>query len=413
MFDLTQQAAQDMCCDLSRRVVGVTGAAGTGKTTIIKKVYEEIVSKGKTVALAAPTGKAAKRITESTGIAAQTLHRLLKYPRPGERDDKGKALKPGFPRHDAEFPLPFDYVITDEFSMVNTEVHRNLMNALPNGRGIRMFGDLNQLRPIEQSDYLMSLPSPFAQMLDKFPHTVLTNVYRQGEGSGILGNAQKILAKRMPQRLDDFALKFTESPVTALQDMIFEQLDAGISFADIDNQIIVPGRKTWVGTVKLNAMLQNMFRSESDGWVELPRHKWDRESRVRVRPGDKVICTENNYDLEVFNGEVGIVQSTDDATVVIDFGDRIVSFPPEVCRTHADGRTSFYDPRPSLDLAYALTTHKMQGSECKRVVYILNKSNTYMQSRSNFYTAITRAREHVTVITDQRSLTYSINYNGK
>lgn len=414
-FDAQQKAAIEACVDRTKRVVGVTGPAGTGKSSIIQAVHGQLEhAYGEdSIAVACPTGKAAKRVYEATGIRAQTIHRLLKYPRPGERDEKGRPLQAGYPQHDRNNPLPFAAVLIDEYAMTNWEVHRNLFDACRNGTVLRLFGDLHQLRPIESTEAMMRQPSPFATMLQRFPALTLTQVYRQSGKSGVLHNAQRILARRFPERLDDFVLQFTEQPVKTLQNYVLEQYDAGVDFSAIDNQIIVPGRKSWVGTIKLNAMLQSMFRPESTGWLRLPRRKWqESEGEIRVREGDKVIVTENNYDLDVFNGEIGLVVNTEDDTVVVDFGDRVVSFPREYPRTTRDGRTTFYDTRVALDLAYALTTHKMQGSECKRVVYVLNKSSRYNQSRSNLYTAITRARDSVHIITDQASLQFSINFAG-
>jgi len=126
--------------------------------------------------------------------------------------------------------------------------------------------------------------------------------------------------------------------------------------------------------------------------------------------GDKVINTQNQYDLGVFNGETGVIIEIDEDTgeIVVDFGDREQSFPPTLMVQNQYGKMSAIDPRKSLDLAYAITTHKSQGSEFKRVVYILNKSNAFMINRRNFYTAITRAREHVHLITDQRMLSHAV-----
>ncbi len=168
-FDDSQLKAIGACCNIERRVVAITGEAGTGKTTIIQNVYETLSARGHNVVLCAPTGKAAKRITEATGIAARTLHRLLEYPHPGEVDDKtGKTLITTDPKKDRINPIEFDVVICDEYAMVNVELHRNLLDALPNGGIIRMFGDANQLQPIEtaQSKRIQQQDSSFIKMLE-------------------------------------------------------------------------------------------------------------------------------------------------------------------------------------------------------------------------------------------------------
>ena len=161
-FDKTQAEAIGACCDISRRIVPVTGAAGTGKTTILQNVYKTLKARGHQVVLCAPTGKAAKRIQEATGIRARTIHRLLEYPHPGERDEKtGKTLISTDPKRDRQNPIDFDVVLVDEYAMVSVEVHRNLIDALPHGGIIRMFGDANQLQPIESSKRLQAEPSSF------------------------------------------------------------------------------------------------------------------------------------------------------------------------------------------------------------------------------------------------------------
>lgn len=414
-LDNLQQEAVDRFTDTARRIAAVSGPAGTGKTTIVRQAYDRLSSKGRSIALAAPTGKAAKRIQEATGIPAVTLHKLLRYPRPGERDEEGHVLVPGFPYHDRKNPLPYDDVIVDEYSMVNGELHANLTGAIKPGGRLLVSGDVNQLPPIENER--TGRLSPFEELLSKFGGVILQTIYRQGEGSGIVANASLILQGRIPQRLDDFTIRYSQSPLQAVQDSVFEALEEGHDFSKIENQIIVTGHKSWVGTLKLNAMLQGMFRSERDGWIDLPRHDRDIHegiARPRVRPGDKVIWMENNYDLELMNGEVGIVVETDPASggITIDFGDRIVGVPAEIEREW-NGKTTFYDPRRSLSLAYALTTHKMQGSECERVMYVLNKSSSYSQSRENFYTAVTRARSRVHLITDQESINLSTKRVGR
>jgi exodeoxyribonuclease V alpha subunit len=298
-------------------------------------------------------------------------------------------------------------------------LHRSLFDALPNGASIRVFGDNNQLPPIEEDRRLVGSISPFMQILNKFPSVVLETVHRQGKDSGILLNLQNILRGKMPTRNDQWSTHFTETPVDALRDYIFEAQDNGIDFTDPSNQILTPQNTSWVGTVKLNAMIQSLFHNKMEPAEFIPRHNWvkgegDKKGGfIRMFVGDKVIVTQNMYDLNVFNGESGkIIEITHEGELIIDFGDREQAIPPLLMVQNRYGKIVEIDPRKSVDLGYAITTHKAQGSEYNHVVYILNKSTGFMQNRRNFYTATSRGREHVHVITDQKSIGWSLNKAG-
>mgnify|MGYP003643360341 CR=1 FL=1 len=230
-LDDTQNEAVTNCVNIKRRIVAVTGAAGTGKTTILKNVYRQLYQQGRSVVLCAPTGKAAKRITEATGIPAQTIHRLLEYPFPGEIDQKtGKSLVTSDPKKDRRNPIEEMVVLCDEYAMVSVEVHRNLLDALPNGGVIRMFGDANQLQPIETNKRLQSLPSSFLQMLEKFDGIRLTTIHRQAEDSNIIVNGQRIIKGQMPLRVDDFKLLFSDEPVDTVLNFIQDSLLDGVDY---------------------------------------------------------------------------------------------------------------------------------------------------------------------------------------
>jgi exodeoxyribonuclease V alpha subunit len=185
--------------------------------------------------------------------------------------------------------------------------------------------------------------------------------------------------------------------------------EKGISYAGLDHQIITPTRKSWVGTAKLNQTLQMLLNPDMKGATVLPRHTWAIDKSTRVAVGDKVLWTQNNYELNIFNGETGIIEETTElGEVIVNWGDRVVSIPPSLSVTRKDGTLAYIDPRKDIDLAYAITTHKAQGSEFKNVIYILNKSCVFMQDQSNYYTAVTRARYGVTLICDQQSFFASL-----
>ena len=415
-FDDKQNEAIRLCLDTSQRIVGVTGEAGTGKTWIIKNVLDHFKEKGISYGASAPTGKASKRIQEATGHPATTIHSRLEYPRPGEIDEKtGKPLQSGEPKRDRQNPVDAKILCVDEYAMVNWEVHRNLLDALPSGGCIRVFGDVRQLAPIEEDKKRRSEPSPFQTLLAKFPSVTLETIHRQSEGSGIIFNGHRINNDQIPARKDDFQLLITEQPVLKIQDFVRTSIIDGVDFSKLENQIISPTRKGWTGTTKLNPVIQSIFQEGNRQYAILERHTWAEEDFCHVYLGDKVLFCVNNYDLGIFNGEVGIVlEIQSSGNVIVDFGDRIVDIPPLMEVDGKHGSKYVINPQKDLDLAYVITTHKMQGSECNHVCYILNKSSSFMQSRRNFYTAITRGSKKATVISDMKSLSFSVwkDYDG-
>lgn len=324
-FDPTQQRAIEQCSDPDRRIVAVTGVAGTGKTSIIRAAYNNIIQQlgietheeaAKHIALCAPTGKAARRMREATGIPAFTMHKLLEYTHPGDPDPKtGEPKFYSYPRRDRENRLEQKWIFADEYAMVTHALHRSLIDALPHGGRIRAFGDINQLPPIEEKTSNPDMPSPFETMLTKFRGITLENIYRQGEGSGIVLAGDRIRKGRVPMKAEDFIMTFTQKPQDELLRLVEDYLSRGIDFSKIENQIISPKKKSWIGTWKLNDIIQNFFRHEVSGWLELERHEWATDM-IRVHEGDKIIFTKNNYGLKVMNGEVGVITYLDDCAGV-------------------------------------------------------------------------------------------------
>ena len=407
-LDEMQTKAVELCLNLNNRMVAVTGAAGTGKTSILRIVYDNLKANAYKPVLCAPTGKAAKRIYEATGIPAMTIHRLLEYPHPGERDPKtGKALRTTEPKRHRDNPLEYDVVLCDEYAMVNNTVHRNLVDALPRGGALRCFGDVHQLQPIEQHNHIaFEGKSPFKRVLEKFAAVHLETIHRQTEGSGIVMNGARILQGRCPTKTDDFVIVITENPPAMIESLIDEEQ---IDVASIQDQVICLMNKDWVGSYKLSLYIQSKLRKENDKWIDVPRYEWAKKFPIRIRPLDKVIWTQNDYQLQIFNGETGIVTDTNEfGEITIDFGDREAVIPPIMEVEDKRGNIVTIDPRRNIDLAYAITTHKTQGSEYRKVVYVMNKSNFGMQCRPNFYTAVTRARQQAIVVSDMRSFQTSV-----
>ncbi len=431
-LDAAQQLAVNMCVDMKNRLVAITGEAGTGKTTIIKTVCERLAYEGIQFALCAPTGKAARRIREATGFPALTIHKLLGFNRPEMDQLTGEAVSASRPSHNRQNPLPYPVVIIDEYAMVSTGLHRDLVDAL--GRNaMRVFGDIRQLPPIE-NERLADPTSPFARCL-KMPNTLnLQNVYRQEHGNGILESARAINRGSYPLRSDECKLVISTTMVKSLYDDVRKSPS---EWAGLRHQIISPARKSDVGTIKLNAALQSIINPMMQDAMDLPRHRWAEKQKVVIALGDKVVCDTNVYDMrdyqdryseweddvkpvlhsyipapetkQMLNGEVGIVCKIDEnGTLEIDFGDRVVEIPPLV-QEYSFNRRQLYlaDYRKSIDLAYALTTHKCQGSEYDVVAYIMANQCFYNLSRQNFYTALTRAKQRAIIYTDQRALAIS------
>jgi len=403
--DIYQKRAIHLACGTENRIVGITGQAGTGKTTIMKEVFSAFTGSGWNVVLAAPTGKAAKRISEATDIPALTIHRLLEFTHPGDPDEKtGKAIGHSFPRRDPQRPLDQNVILVDEYSMVNEKINRNLIDAMSSGCLLRLFGDTNQLPPIEEfSVGRGSAPplSPFKTHLKKFPSVTLQNIYRQGEGSDVVKNAHRILHRMCPQPLPDFVIRLTNNQADTLLPYVERDPEA---FRSLDNQIITPTHRGPIGTRKLNLSIQAIVQSGnySEGRT-MPRNKWDKHD-LTLYTGDKILWTKNDYNLGIFNGETGIVLEFEQyGQVVVDFGDRVVSIPPLVSYERADGITIHYDPRVNLQLAYAITTHASQGSEYESVYYLMDTYAYMLQDQANFYTGVTRARKKACVISDTKS----------
>lgn len=417
--DAKQDEAIRACTDRVRRVVGVTGKAGTGKTSIIRNVYNVLTGAGFTVALTAPTGKAAKRIKEATGIAARTIHMLLEFSSPGEPDPKtGKPTMVSEPRRNRQRPLEFDVIIGDEYAMVNQELHGDVVGAIKPGGRLLTFGDINQLPPIEQNVVAAKQPSKFSEILTKFNGITLETIHRTGAGSGIADNGGRVLRGMAPVRRDDFTIAITTQPV----DEVLKYVKANAEdFRHVESQVITPTNVSWVGQYKLNNAIQSMLQPSGQGWYDLARHEWEGKRPVRVRVGDKVVVTKNLYSINcndgtqgVFNGETGIITSIDRfGDIEVDLGDRVCILPPSMVVTIGERTRTIY-PHRELGLAYALTTHKCQGSEYRKVVYVMNRSQTMQLNRQNLYTGLTRAREQVHLVTDMPALVRatSTTYNA-
>lgn len=393
-----QQHAVEICCDRSIPIAGVTGGAGTGKTFVLGKAYEELKrNKKNTVVLAAPTGRAAKRVQELTGIPAVTVHRLLEYPLPDEYSDD-----PNEPKRGINYKLDYNTVIVDESSMVSPRLYRNLMNALPDKGIIRFFGDNNQLPPVNDAED-QGKRAPFYDVLEKYPSVELSFNYRSDDE--LVARAQQILMGRIPTKSNRFQIFWSDNPMKFLLDFVKGEK----VFADDTHQIIIPTRKGKAGTQKFNPSLQTRFNPRGP-MLKLDRFD-DSEPPLGIRSGDKFLWIKNDYKLNLFNGEIGRVEWVDPESgeLRIRTPERSLLVPARL-KTFSPwhGTVINYDPRKQLELGYGITTHKSQGSEFDTVIYTICRAHAYLLNRRNFYTAVTRAKRQVIVICDRKAMGLSM-----
>lgn len=370
----------------------VTGGPGTGKTTTINAMIHFFEGEGMDILLAAPTGRAAKRMTEATGYEAQTIHRLLEVN--GNPEEEGSA---GFQR-DAENPLEADVIIIDEMSMVDLPLMHALLSAVVPGMRLILVGDVNQLPSVGPGSVLKDIIRSGC-----FPVVMLTKIFRQAGESDIVVNAHKINRGEEVvldnQSRDFFFLKRQEPDViiSVLLTLIQKKLPKYVDAGSYDIQVLTPMRKGLLGVERLNRILQEYLNPPD-------KSKQEKEAGERIfREGDKVMQIKNNYQLEweiktrygmtvdkglgIFNGDMGIIRqiNTYEETVTVEYDEkRLVKYP--------------YNLLEELELAYAITIHKAQGSEYPAVVIPLLKGPRQLYNRNLLYTAVTRARRCVTLV---------------
>lgn len=361
-----------------RHVLVITGGPGTGKTTLTRFLVDLVQGLGLRVVLAAPTGRAARRLSEATGSEASTLHRLLGFD-PASSD---------FAR-DEDHPLEADVVLVDEASMVDQRLFATLLAALPVGARLILVGDADQLPSVGAGEVLRDLIRSTV-----VPTARLKRIYRQGERSGIVTNAHRVLAGEWPETCDpgegDFVFVERESPddiAKAIRGLVknFLPKQAGVNSVR-DVQVLVPMYKGDAGADALNAALQQDLN---------PKAPEVKHGVRRFRRGDRVIQLRNDYSHNIFNGEIGHVQSLAEGG-----GAMTVQFDQQVELSAAE-----WD---QLGLAYAITVHKSQGSEYDWVVFPLTTQHAIMLERPLFYTAITRAKKGVILVGSKRALSLAL-----
>ena len=364
----------------------ITGGPGTGKTTILNGILNLYDQMGLRCLLAAPTGRAAKRLTEVTGREASTIHRLLEA-----GIDPNTGLM--YFAKDETNTLKADAIIVDEMSMVDIELLHCLLKAIPQGRRLILVGDPDQLPPVGPG-------FPFGDMLrsNMIPGVRLTEIFRQAQESLIVMNAHRVNHGELPDlknRKSDFFFLPARSEQEVAQtivDLCFRRLPQNMGIPADQIQVLTPTRKGGVGTVSLNKLLQNSLNPAAPNKKERPFGDFS------FREGDRVMQIRNNYDIiwkktdgsavgaGIFNGDIGIIRS--------------ISMEMETVTVVFDDREADYDftQLNELEPAYAMTVHKSQGSEYRAVVLCTWNGSPYLLNRSVLYTAITRARELLIIV---------------
>ncbi|MBO7326364.1 MAG: AAA family ATPase [Clostridia bacterium] len=378
----------------------VTGGPGTGKTTIVKCILHLFKNLGQRVQLCAPTGRAAKRLSEATGVEAKTIHRLL------DLDYKDGR---GFFTYNDQTKLPVDVVIVDEMSMVDEYVFNALVKAINNGARLVLVGDKDQLASVGAGNVLGDIIA-----CGKFPVSYLTQIYRQDEDSHIITNAHMINNGVMPvmdNKSKDFFFEernSAEEIAKTTLELVTKRLPKYLNVAPDQIQVLCPMKRGSAGIYNLNRYLQSVLNPPAKEKKEF------RHGEFIFREGDKVMQMQNNYQLEwtqvdgfkvergmgVYNGDIGVIESINmqlmQFTVRFD-GDKVSVLQ--------------YADAEQLALAYAVTIHKSQGSEFDNVVIALD-ANYMLQSRNLLYTAVTRAKKMV-VIAGSKTVVGNMVRNNK
>ncbi|HNT25984.1 MAG TPA: ATP-dependent RecD-like DNA helicase [Anaerolineales bacterium] len=381
---------------LSHPVSVLTGGPGTGKTTAIQALIAALEAAHKRYALASPTGRAAKRLAEATGRPASTIHRLL-----------GVSPAEGF-KHNTENPLPIDLLVVDEASMLDLMLAHHLLKAIPPGAHLLLVGDVDQLPSVGAGDVLRDVIASGVA-----PVTRLSAIFRQAAGSHIITNAHRINQGQLPDfpstvenpangQMADFFLFSAESAEQAadwVEQVVCQRIPARFGLHPRDQvQVLSPMYRGPAGVSALNARLQAVLNPPAAATGSHPTPEKSLFGQT-FRPGDKVMQLQNNYDKEVFNGDIGLVAGLDlvEHTLTIDFDKRLVVYD--------------WNEADQISLAYAVSVHKAQGSEFPAVVIPLVTAHYMMLQRNLLYTAITRAKKLCVLVGSRKAIAMAVKNN--
>jgi exodeoxyribonuclease V alpha subunit len=376
---------------LTGGVTVLTGGPGTGKTTTLNAIISLLKQRGDNVMIAAPTGKAAKRIAELTGFPAKTIHRLLEVT--FDKDDKLTFV------HDESNKLDCSVCIVDEMSMVDSVLFESLLRALKDDCRLVLVGDSDQLPSVGAGNILHDIIKS-----GRVPVVVLSEIFRQAKDSDIVMNAHRIVRGEAPaisnaKDTDFFFMNRPDIAKTAdtVAELVSERLPKAYGFTPIgDIQVLCPSRKGGVGVEALNKKLQELLNPPGAGYKDLTGNTLKDGTVYKFRPGDKVMQVKNNYDIVwtqdgtpgtgIFNGEIGIVNSMKraDDSIIIDFDGKLAEYT--------------FDMMNQFELAYATTIHKSQGSEFDAVVIPILGGFERLFCRNLLYTAVTRAKKLLIIV---------------
>lgn len=385
-IQLAQKQKEAIKACLHHGVLVLTGGPGTGKTTVIKGILSILKAQGLKIRLAAPTGRAAKRLSETTGQKALTIHRLLEANNLAQDDN----LQLGFSK-DIDDQLDADVIILDEVSMVDIVLMHHFLNAVPDGCRIILVGDTDQLPAVGPGSVLKDIIRS-----QKIPAIRLDEIFRQAQTSMIIQNAHIINAGRLPdlrKQYSDFVF-YELNDDTSITQKILDLCTKDLPHEGFDVlkdvQILSPMHRFLCGVENLNLMLQEQLN---------PKKNQDelKYSSQTFRVGDKVMHIRNNYQKNVFNGDIGFIQDINNEKLTVDYFDHIVTYEKNELN--------------ELTLAYASSVHKSQGSEYKVVIIPLSTSHYIMLQRNLLYTAITRAKQKVIIISSKKALMTAIQSN--
>ncbi len=365
---------------IEHKVSIITGGPGVGKTTIVNTLIKMLQGQSMGVKLCAPTGRAAKRMSEATGMIAKTIHRLLEFD-PAIFDFK----------HNADDPLDLEVLIVDEASMLDISLMHSLLKAIPQHAALILVGDVDQLPSVGAGQVL-------ANLIDSgvIPTVRLTEIFRQAKGSQIITNSHRINQGELPQSSNaesDFYVVY-ESSAEAIHNKIIqlvsERIPKKYQCDPISNiQVLTPMNKGGLGTKALNASLQALLNGDSEPKIQ--------RFGITFSPGDKVIQTINNYDKEVFNGDIGMIDRIDENQNLlwIYFDNRSVEYE--------------FSDLDQISLAYATSIHKSQGSEYPIIVMPLAMQHFALLARNLVYTGVTRGKKLVILVAEKKALTMAVN----